>query len=101
MNADTLKTIFTYLTAYSLVVGGLIIIYLTRLDPAATEIRLLIAGFVGAATTFLFSERVAAAAVSHQPTVTTTPGPPAITTVTPSGGEASTPNDAPPTQHYG
>lgn len=87
MSADTLKTVFTYLTAYSLVVGGLILLYLTRADVNAQEIRLLIAGFVGAATTFLFSERVAASAVSNQPTVTTTAGPPASTTVTPSGGD--------------
>lgn len=85
MSADTLKTVFTYLTAYSLVVGGLIIIYLTRQDTAAQEIRLLIAGFVGASTTFLFSERVASSAISNQPTVTTTAGPPPSTTVTPAG----------------
>ena len=87
MSTDTIKTIGTYLTAYSLVVGGLIIIYLTRADPAAQEIRLLIAGFVGAATTFLFSERVAASAVQAQPTVTTSAGPPPTTTVAPAGTE--------------
>ena len=83
MNTDTIKTALTYFTAYSLVIGGLVIIYLTRADPAATEIRLLMAGFVGAATTFLFSERVAASAVANQPTVTHTAGPPSSTTITP------------------
>ena len=90
MNSDTLKTVFTYLTAYSLVVGGLLIIYLTRSDAAAQEIRLLIAGFVGAATTFLFSERVAASAIASQPTVTTSAGPPQVTTITPAN--EATPN---------
>ena len=84
---DTIKTIGTYLTAYTLVVGGLIIIYLTRNDAAASEIRMLIAGFVGAAITFLFSERVASSAIRNQPSVTTTPGPPQVTTITPPDGE--------------
>jgi hypothetical protein len=86
MSTDTIKTALTYFTAYSLVIGGLVIIYLTRADPAATEIRLLMAGFVGASTTFLFSERVAASAISNQPTVTTTAGPPPRTTITPPSG---------------
>lgn len=89
---DTIKTALTYFTAYSLVIGGLVIIYLTRSDVDATEIRLLMAGFVGAATTFLFSERVAASAVSNQPTVTTTAGPPPTTTITPPDPS----NDRPP-----
>ena len=59
MNAENIKTFFTYLTAYTLVVGGLAIIYFTRSDLAASEIRLLIAGFIGSALTFLFSARVA------------------------------------------
>lgn len=71
MTSDTIKTFMTYLTAYTLVVGGLAIIYLTRGDVAASEIRLLIAGFIGAAITFLFSERVAASASANATPSTT------------------------------
>ena len=59
MNTDNIKTFFTYLTALALIVGGLAIIYLTRAETSAAEIRLLMAGFIGAATQFLFSARVA------------------------------------------
>lgn len=65
MNADTIKTFFTFLTAFALIMGSLAIIYLTRADLAAAEIRLLLAGFVGAAIQFLFGERVAANAAAN------------------------------------
>ena len=87
MTTDTIKAGFTYLTALVIIVGGFALIYLTRSDVAANEIRLLIAGFIGSALTFLFSDRVASqatnAAVASQPTVTTNAGPPASVTVSP------------------
>jgi hypothetical protein len=54
MNADTIKALFTYLIAGIVVVGGFVIIYLTRADTTAAEIRLLIGGFIGSALTFVF-----------------------------------------------
>jgi hypothetical protein len=65
MNTEAIKTFFTYLTALALILGGLAIIYLTRAEPSAAEIRLLMAGFIGAATQFLFSARVADQAATN------------------------------------
>ena len=71
MTADNIKTLFTYLTALVLIIGGLAVIYLTRAETSAAEIRLLMAGFIGAATTFLFSERVASSAAANATPSTT------------------------------
>ena len=71
VNAEHIKTLFTYLTALILIVGSLAIIYFTRSEIDAQEIRLLLAGFVGAATQFLFSERVASQAAQHATPSTT------------------------------
>lgn len=88
MNTEAIKTFLTYLTALILVVGGLLVIYLTRAEADATEIRLLIAGFIGAATQFLFSERVAASAAANATPNTTyvNAQPPATVNVGEDGG---------------
>jgi hypothetical protein len=65
VNTDAIKTFFTYLTALLLIMGSLTIIYLTRTDLAAAEIRLLLAGFVGIALQFLFAARVADQAAAN------------------------------------
>jgi hypothetical protein len=65
MSTEVLKAFFTYLTALALIIGSLAIIYLTRAEVAAAEIRLLLAGFVGAAIQFLFSERTAERAAAN------------------------------------
>lgn len=97
MNADNIKIVFTYGIATIMIVGGLAIIYLTRLDPPEADVqglRLLMAGFIGGATQFVFNretqtqtarqvERGISQGTSAQPTVTTTAGPPQRTTVTP------------------
>ncbi len=60
--ADTLKLVFTYGIAVILIVGGLLILYLTRLDPPESNsqnISLLIAGFIGSAVTFVFNRESA------------------------------------------
>jgi zinc transporter ZupT len=54
MNADTIKALFTYLTAFVLVIGGIGVLYLTSRDANATNLQVIIAGFVGSALTFLF-----------------------------------------------
>jgi hypothetical protein len=54
MNADTIKAAFTYLIAFTVVVGGFAVIYFTKSESSAAEIRLLIGGFIGSALTFVF-----------------------------------------------
>lgn len=62
MTADTVKLWFTYGIAAVVIVGGGLILYATRLDPPESNsqnISLLIAGFVGAAITFVFNRESA------------------------------------------
>lgn len=54
MNADTIKAFATYTTAFAIVVGGLIVLYLTRAEATSTQLQVIVAGFIGSATTFLF-----------------------------------------------
>ena len=96
--SDNIKLVFTYSIATLLIVGGLLFLYLSRLDDPTNSntaaLIPLIAGFVGAAVQFVFSretqtstarqvERSYAAGISSQPTTTVTSGPPATATVTP------------------
>ena len=55
---ELLKTSITYLTAATAALGGIVAIFLTRSDPSATDTRVVIAGFVGSAFTFLYSQSV-------------------------------------------
>jgi hypothetical protein len=57
-NVDTIKAAFTYATAALLALGGMAAIYFSRLDPTASDSRVVIAGFVGASITFLFNQEV-------------------------------------------
>jgi hypothetical protein len=52
---DTIRALFTYVTALIIVVGGGLIIYGSRSEPAAADVVAIVAGFMGAALTFLFS----------------------------------------------
>jgi hypothetical protein len=52
---DTIRAVFTYTTALVIVVGGGAIIYVSRSEPAAADVVAIVAGFMGAALTFLFS----------------------------------------------
>lgn len=94
--SGNIRLIYTYSIAALVILGGLLIIYFTRLDPPEADVqglRLLLAGFVGSALTFVFgresasssayqSERAYAAGLAA-PTipeslgglVTVTPGP--------------------------
>lgn len=87
MNSENIKTFFTYFTALALIVGSLAIIYLTRAEPDAAEIRLLLAGFVGAAIQFLFSARVADQAATNATPNTTYVNAPPPSTVNVGGDE--------------
>lgn len=95
MGSDNIKLAFTYATAMVLVIGGLLFLYGVRGDPSSSDLKVVVAGFIGSALTFLFSSETAtratraataatAAGVSATPTVTTSSGPPASVTVTPS-----------------
>lgn len=58
MESDTIKLWFTYITALLIVIGGGAMLWFSRLDPtdsASTQLQLVVAGFVGAATQFLFN----------------------------------------------
>jgi hypothetical protein len=90
MNNDTIRTVFTYVTALVVIVGGgLLIVIPTQLEP--NTLLPFLTGAIGTVLGFVFGERTAASAVANQPTVTTTAGPPASTTITPAG-EAPTLN---------
>lgn len=58
MQADTIKLVFTYTIAFVVIVGGGLMLYLTRLDPSdsgSANLQLLLSGFIGAAITFVFN----------------------------------------------
>ncbi len=58
LQSDTVKAVFTYTIALLLVVGGLLFLYFSRLDPDTSNTRSLVplvAGFIGAAIQFVFN----------------------------------------------
>lgn len=58
MQADTIKLLFAYTTAFVIVVGGGLILFLVRLDPpesSSASLSLVVAGFIGSAITFVFT----------------------------------------------
>jgi hypothetical protein len=55
---DTIRAVATYVIAFTVVVGGGLIIYASRSDPSATDIVAIVAGFVGSALTFVFGSEV-------------------------------------------
>lgn len=55
MQADTIKLVFTYFIAVLIIAGGFAIILITRGDPDASDVRLLMAGFIGGAMQFVFN----------------------------------------------
>ena len=59
---DTLKLIFTYSLALVVVVGGGLFLFQTLGQPDAESTRLVIAGFMGSAITFVFGQESAKAA---------------------------------------
>lgn len=62
MQADTIKLLFTYVIATIVITGGGLMLYATRLDPVdsnSSNLALLIAGFIGAAITFVFGQESA------------------------------------------
>ena len=83
MSADTIKTTATYVIAGIVIVGGGVLLVVPSQIPS-NELLPFLTGIVGTVIGFVFSERSATSAVNNQPTVTTSAGPPATTTVQPS-----------------
>lgn len=82
MTNDTIRTIFTYVTALVVIVGGgLLVVIPTQLDP--TTLLPFLTGAIGTVLGYVFGERTASSAVANQPTVTTSVGPPPSVTVAP------------------
>lgn len=94
MGIDSLKVLFTYGVATLMILGGLIFLLVTRLDPPNTsqDIALAIVGFIGISLNFVYMRETATnsarqteravAIQAPQPTVTVSGNPP-TTTVTP------------------
>jgi hypothetical protein len=55
---DTIRAIFTYVIATAVVVGGGYVIYAVRTEANSQDTVAIIAGFVGAALSFVFSTEV-------------------------------------------
>jgi hypothetical protein len=57
MQTDTIKLLFTYTIAAIVIIGGGLMLFLSRLDPPeqSANLQLVIAGFMGAAITFVFN----------------------------------------------
>jgi hypothetical protein len=53
---DTIRMVFTYAIALTIVLGGGLFLYLTYSDPLASDSRVVVAGFMGAAVTFVFTQ---------------------------------------------
>jgi len=55
---ETVKLLFTYLIAFTVVLGGGYILYVTRSEPTADNLQLVISGFIGAALAFVFGGEI-------------------------------------------
>ena len=80
MSSDTLRTVFTYVIALVVILGGgALLIIPTQLD--ADTLLPFLTGAIGTTLGYVFGERAYTSASNSQPTITTTSGPPATTTV--------------------
>lgn len=55
---DTIRAFFTFLIAFTVVVGGGAMLFATRAEPAASSLQIVVAGFIGSALTFVFGSEV-------------------------------------------
>jgi hypothetical protein len=59
MNAvDMIRAVATYVIAFIVVIGGGMVIYISRGDAASADTVAIMAGFVGSALTFVFGQEV-------------------------------------------
>ncbi len=75
MQSDTLKLLFTYTIAMTVIVGGGAMLYFTN----DSQLQLVISGFIGSAITFVFSQETAKQATRA---AQATANPPADSTTT-------------------
>jgi hypothetical protein len=57
---DTIKAVFTYVTALTIIVGGGAFLYQTYADPNAQTVGIIaiVSGFIGAAIQFVFGSEI-------------------------------------------
>ena len=82
MTNDTLRTVFTYVIALIIIVGGGVLLVVPTQLEADTLLPFL-TGAVGTVLGYVFGERTSASASALMPTITTTTGPPPTTRVDP------------------
>lgn len=56
---DTIRATFTYATAFVMLAGGFLFLFLTSASESADNEQLIVSGLMGAAATFLFSQETA------------------------------------------
>ena len=82
VSPDTIRTVFTYLIALVVIVGGGVLLVIpTQLETDA--LLPFLTAIIGAVIAYVFQERATASAAANQPTVTTSVGPPPSVTVAP------------------
>jgi hypothetical protein len=69
---DTIRAVFTYIIALTIVVGGGYILFETRTDPSVGDFRAVVAGFIGAAVTFAFQQETQTRTARQSNTAATT-----------------------------
>lgn len=80
MTTDTVRTIFTYVIALVVIVGGGVLLVIpTQLETDA--LLPFLTAIVGAVIAYVFQERASASIAANQPTTTFTAGPPASATI--------------------
>jgi hypothetical protein len=58
LRIDTIRAIFTYSIAAVVVIGGGIMLFVSRTDSGIDDLRVVMAGFIGSALTFVFGQEV-------------------------------------------
>lgn len=81
---DTIKAVATYATAFALIMGGLVVLFFYR-ETDAESVRIVVAGFVGAAVQFLFGQEISTRTARQTAAATLAAGTPAPMTVTSAG----------------
>ena len=85
---ELFRTLFTYLIALVVIVGGgVLLVVPTQLD--ADTLLPFLTGAVGTTLGYVFGERTSASASANVPTITTTSGPPPTTTVSAADDDAA------------
>jgi hypothetical protein len=57
-NVDTIKALFVYGIASAVVIGGGIMLFISRGDPGISDLQVVVAGFIGSSLTFVYGQEV-------------------------------------------